>query len=178
MKTKQAVNVALEVVGKNGLDGVVCEATSLPEALRSLGLNKLTTPTLKRTCAELHRQGLIEITKGKKALKLQLSIKGAKRLQRSTIEKLSVPEPTSWDGLWRMVTYDVPRAQSPQRRLFAEQLRRLGFVMVRESVWFHKYPCFEVVLDLARYCNLQRHITLAEVSRLDNITLEKLQNLF
>lgn len=178
MRTKPALNSALELIGKNGLDGVVCEATSLPEALRLLGLNKLTTPTLKRVCAELHRQDLIEITKGKKALKLQLSVKGAKRLQRSTLDKLSIPEPVAWDGIWRMVTYDVPRAQSAQRRLFAEQLKRLGFVMVRESVWFHKHPCFEAVLDLARYCNLQRHITLAEVSRLDNITLDKLNGLF
>ena len=42
MTTKQALNAALSLVGKNGLDGVVCEATSLPEALRSLGLDKLT----------------------------------------------------------------------------------------------------------------------------------------
>ena len=77
-----------------------------------------------------------------------------------------------------MVTYDVPREQSAQRRLFAQELRRLGFVMIRESVWFHKYPSFEAVLELARYCNLQRYITLAEISRLDQITLEKLQTAF
>lgn len=177
MTTTQAVNIGLEVIGRNGMSGVVCEATSLPEALKAAGLNKLSSKTLARVAAELHRQKLLEIHREGKHIRLQLSVKGIHRLQRVQIEKISVEEPAEWDHLWRMVTYDVPRAQSAQRRLFASQLKRLGFVMVRESVWFHKYPCFESVLELARYCNLQRHITLAEITKLDQVTLDKLQSL-
>ncbi len=178
MTTKQAVNTALDVIGKNGLSGVVCEATSLPEALRAVGLDKLRSSTLSRVTAELRRQKLIETGRDGKHFRLQLSVKGVHRLQRAALSSISLPEPTQWDGIWRMVTYDVPRAQSTQRRLFASQLRRLGFVMVRESVWFHRYPCFDAVLEIARYCNLQRHITLAEISRLDQISLEKLRLAF
>ena len=177
MTTKQAVNLGLEVIGRNGMSGVVCEATSLPEALKSAGLNKLSVKTLSRVTAELHRQKLVEMQRDGKHLRLQLSVKGIHRLQRAQIEKITIDDPLSWDNLWRMVTYDVPRAQSAQRRLFAQQLKRLGFVMVRESVWFHKNPCFEAVLELARYCNLQRHITLAEITRLDQVTLEKLRTI-
>lgn len=178
MTTKQAVNVSLQVIGRNGMDGVVCEATSLPGALIAAGVDKLRPSTLARVTAELHRQRLVEVRKVGKHLHVQLSVKGIHRLQRSEVSKISIEEPSTWDGLWRMVTYDVPRAQSPQRRLFAQELRRLGFVMIRESVWFHKYPSFDAVLELARYCNLQRHITLAEISRLDQVTLEKLQSTF
>lgn len=178
MTTKQAVNLTLGIIGRNGMSGVVCEATSLPEALAAAGLDKLSKKTLVRVSAELHRQKLIEISKDGKHLRLQLSVKGIHRLQRSQIDKVAIAEPVSWDHLWRMVTYDVPRTQSAQRRLFALQLKRLGFVMIRESVWFHKDPCFDAVLELAKYCNLQRHITLAEISRLDQVTLEKLQQAF
>lgn len=178
MTTKQAVNLSLEVIGKNGMSGVVCEATSLPEALRVVGLDKLTPATLARVTAELHRQKLVETSRDGKHFRIQLSVKGIHRLQRSQIDKIYVKEPAGWDGLWRMVTYDVPRAQNAQRRLFAEQLKRLGFVMVRESVWFHSAPSFDAVLELARYCNLQRHITLAEISRLDQVTLDKLRLVF
>ena len=178
MTTKQAVNVSLGVIGRNGMSGVVCEATSLPEALKVAGLDKLSERTLARVAAELRRQRLIELKKDKAHLHLQLSVKGIHRLQRVQIDSISLSEPTVWDGMWRMVTYDVPRAQSAKRRLFTTQLRRLGFVMVRESVWFHKYPCFEQVAELARYCNLQRSITLAEVSRLDQVSLEKLEASF
>lgn len=175
MTTKQAVNLSLQIVGRNGMDGVVCEATSLPGALQTAGLDKLRPSTLARVAAELRRQKLVEVEKRGSHIRLQLSVKGIHRLQRSEISKVTIEEPAEWDGLWRMVTYDVPRAQSAQRRLFAGELRRLGFVMIRESVWFHRYPCFEAVLELSRYCNLQRHITLAEISRLDQVTLDKLR---
>lgn len=178
MTTKQAVNLSLQIIGRNGMDGVVCEATSLPAALRAAGLDKLRSSSLARVAAELRRQKLVEISHNGKHLHVQLSVKGIHRLQRSEISKIAIQEPATWDGLWRMVTYDVPRAQSPQRRLFAQELRRLGFIMIRESVWFHKHPSFEAVLALARYCNLQRYITLAEISRLDQVTLEKLRVAF
>lgn len=178
MTTKQAVNLSLEIIGRNGIDGVVCEATSLPNALRTAGLDKLKTSTLSRVTAELRRQKLIETKRTGKHLLLQLTVKGIHRLQRSGVSNIAIEEPVTWDGLWRMVTYDVPRAQSAQRRLFAKELKRLGFVMIRESVWFHRYPSFDAVLELARYCNLQRHITLAEISRLDQVTLDKLRTAF
>lgn len=178
MTTKQAINLSLETIGKNGMNGVVCEATSLPEALRIAGLDKLKPSTLSRVTAELNRQKLVETVRDGKHFRVQLSVKGIHRLQRSGIDKITVNEPTAWDGIWRMVTYDIPRTQSAQRRLFTKQLRRLGLVMVRESVWFHKDPCFEAILELARYCNLQRHITLAEITRLDSVTLEKLNNIY
>ncbi len=178
MTTKQAVNVSLGVIGRNGMNGVVCEATSLPEALKIAGLDKLSEKTLARVAAEMRRQHLVEINKEKTHLRLQLSVKGIHRLQRVQIDNVSLSEPATWDGMWRMVTYDVPRSQSAKRRIFTTQLRRLGFVMVRESVWFHKYPCFEQVLELAQYCNLQRSITLAEVSRLDQVSLDKLNAAF
>lgn len=178
MTTKQAVNLSLQVIGRNGMDGVVCEATSLPGALIAAGMDKLRPSTLSRVTAELHRQKLVEVKKNGKHLHVQLTVKGIHRAQRAEISKISVDEPAAWDGLWRMVTYDVPRAQSAQRRLFAQELRRLGFVMIRESVWFHKYPSFEAVLELARFCNVQRYITLAEISRLDQVTLDKLRLAF
>lgn len=178
MTTKQALNLSLKLIGENGLSGVVCEATSLPEGLRAIGLDSLPPSMLSRVTAELHRQHLVEMTKEKHHLRLQLSVKGIHRLQRSLLDDIAISEPQNWDGLWRMVTYDIPRSQSASRRLFATQLKRLGFSMVRESVWFHRNPCFDAVLELAKYCNIQRHITLAEISRLDNVTLEKLRAVF
>ena len=175
MTTKQAVHLTLGQIGKNGLDGVVCEATSLPAALRSIGLDKLTSTTLKRVVAELHRQKLVEIIKGKKQLKIQLSVKGIHRLQRSQLDTVNIPQPVKWDGSWRMVTYDVPRTKAAQRRLFVDQLKRLGFTMVRESVWFHPYPCFDQLSELLSYTGLERSVTLAEISRLDTVTLGKLR---
>ncbi len=176
MRTKQAVNVALGVIGRNGMNGVVCEATSLPSALKMAGLNNLTRDTLDRVSAELRRQGLLEISKrDKKHLLLQLSVKGIHRLQRSEINSIAITEPVVWDKKWRMVTYDIPAAHSVKRRLFTTELRRMGFAMVRESVWFHPHPCFDQLDELSRFCGIIPYVTFAEISRLDKTTLDKLK---
>ncbi len=176
MTTKQAVSLALDVIGKNGFDGVACETTSLPEALRQNGLGNLSDSTFARVVAELRRQGLVEITKKGRTLKVQLSVKGIHRLQQHHIEKVSIAEPASWDKKWRMVTYDVPRELSAKRMLFTKQLRRLGFTMVRESVWFHPYPCFDKLNELVQFCGIARHVTFAEVTQLDTYSLARLQS--
>lgn len=178
MKTKQAVNLALGVIGRNGMSGVVCEATSLPAALHAAGLDNLTPATRDRVAAELRRQGLVEISKqDKKHLLLQLSVKGIHRLQRAQVGDIDIPEPALWDKKWRMVTYDIPATHSIKRRLFTTELRRLGFVMVRESVWFHPHPCFDQLDELVRYCGIVPYVTFAEISRLDTTTVERLKRL-
>lgn len=178
MKTKQAVNLALGVIGQNGMSGVVCEATSLPAALHAAGLDNLTPTTRDRVAAELRRQSLVEISKqDKKHLLLQLSVKGIHRLQRAQVGDIGIPEPALWDKKWRMVTYDIPATHSIKRRLFTTELRRLGFVMVRESVWFHPHPCFDQLDELVRYCGIVTYVTFAEISRLDTTTVERLKRL-
>ena len=178
MKTKQAVNLALGVIGRNGMSGVVCEATSLPAALHAAGLDNLTPTTRDRVAAELRRQSLVEISKqDKKHLLLQLSVKGIHRLQRAQVGDIGIPEPALWDKKWRMGTYDIPATHSIKRRLFTTELRRLGFVMVRESVWFHPHPCFDQLDELVRYCGIVPYVTFAEISRLDTTTVERLKRL-
>ena len=175
MKVSDAVDLTLGVIGQNGFDGIRTKASSLPAALSHAGLDKLSTTTRARVAAELRRQQLIEITKLGNEFHIQLSVKGIHRLQRAQVTKLTIPEPATWNGRWCMVTYDVPRTMNKERRLFADQLRRLGFTMARESVWFHPYPCFDILSELTTYCGLQRYVTIAEISQLDNVTLAKLR---
>lgn len=178
MTTKTSVNVVLDIIGDNGLSGIEVLAHSLSAAIDRICPADFDAPLRVRVTAELQRQSLIEVTRHHNKFQLQLSVKGIHRLQRAQVERVSIPRPDTWDGKWRMVTYDVPRAQSAQRRLFARQLERLGFTMIRESVWFHPHPCFSQVESIIGYCGLQRHVTLAEISRIDNVSLGKLKRAY
>ena len=178
MNTKRAVNIVLEQIGSEGLSGVRLRGSSAPDALKQLKLADFDDAMIARALAEMRRQDLVEITKNGQEYRLQLSVKGIHRLQRAQVERIIIARPDTWDGLWRMVTYDVPRAQSAQRRLFARQLERLGFTMIRESVWFHPYSCFGQVEEIMTYCGLQRYVTFAEITRIDNVSLGKLKRAY
>ena len=178
MTTKDAVNTLMQIIATDGLSGVKVHAYSLSAALELVCPDDFSEQARQRAIAEIKRQSLIEVAHNGSVYHIQPSVKGIHRLQRAQIERIKIPKTDSWDGIWRMVTYDVPRAQSAQRRLFARQLERLGFYMVRESVWMQPYPCFGQVEELINYCGLQRHVTLAEITRIDNVSLAKLKRAY
>lgn len=178
MNTKRAVNIVLEQIGSEGLSGVRLRGSSAVEALKQLNLKDFDDAKLAKVVAEIRRQDLAELSSDGSVYLFRLSVKGIHRVQRFQVERITIPQPGTWDKVWRMVTYDVPRAQSAQRRLFARQLERLGFTMIRESVWFHPHPCFSQVEDIMNYCGLQRHVTMAEISRIDNVSLSKLKRAY
>lgn len=177
---KRAVNAALETIGARGLSGVVAEANSFYGALERLDAfpPQASVADRRAIAANLTRLGLVEVTKQTSHLIIQPSVKGVHRLQRARISELSVRTPKHWDGSWRLVSYDIPARYARQRRLFTSELHRLGFTMIKESTWFHPYPCFDVLSELITYCSLSDYVMVAEISRLDEASLRKLMRAY
>jgi len=171
---KELVESFLKSVGANGLSGVSVPGESATVALNQLGFSILPREKRYRLLNDVRRQKLMTIAAKGNSVHFQLTVKGVHRLQRSQVSSLHVSPQRSWDHLWRVVMFDVPAQYSRQRALFTRELRRMGFEMIQQSVWTHPHPCFDVISELAVYCNLQRFITLCEVTRLDDSATRKL----
>ena len=173
---KHALIGALEVIGSHGLSGVVAEASSFMQALEKLGAfpDAASTADGRSIAANLRRSHYVEIRQNGAHMIIQPSVKGIHRLQRSKIDALTISKPRQWDGTWRMVSYDMPARHAKMRRLFTTELRRLGFTLVKDSTWFHPYPCFDALSELIGYCGLSNYVMVAEISRLDEVTLRRL----
>lgn len=175
-ETKQALNSVLETIGARGLSGIVVPATSLQAALEQLEVfPEGASPAERRQLtANLRRQGLIEVSKKAGEMVLQPSVKGVHRLQRAQINALFIRPQQRWDGTWRMVSYDIPARYTKQRRLFTAELHRLGFTLIKDSTWFHPYPCFDALSELVAYCGLTNFVMVAEIARIDEYSLRRL----
>lgn len=175
-ETTLALNALLETVSSRGLSGVNVTAPTLFVALEQLeAFPSRSSPAEKRALvANLRRQGLVEVSKLSDTIRIQPSVKGVHRLQRAQLGTLYVTPQQRWDGTWRMVSYDIPARYASQRRLFTAELHRLGFSLVKDSTWFHPYPCFDVISELVAYCGLTNYVMVAEVARLDEHTLRRL----
>lgn len=174
--TVQFINAALKAVGAGGLMGIAVVAPNMALALDRIGVFSSNTPSqLRRRClAELKRQGLIITSHEDDNLRLQLTVKGIHRLQKLEIDELEIKTPRKWDKKWRMVMFDIPARRKESRYLLLSQLRRLGFVMIQNSLWIHPYPCFEIVERVVRYSNLQQFVSVAEICRLDEHATKRL----
>ncbi len=173
-QNKKSLYDGLKAIGTAGLSGVTVSATSTLSALAELLEGTSSVQSIPRLLAELRRQDLVIISKHPRSIHLQLSVKGIHRLQRLEIEQMNIDQNQRWDGMWRMVMFDVPAHLTRERSLFRRELKRLGFTMVQRSIWMHPYPCFDAVASLISYCNLQRHVSIAEVGRIDEVTLKRL----
>lgn len=176
-KTREYVYHALKAIGANGLDGITIHATSAAVALEKLAVIDHTTPVpmRHRIMQELRRQSLITESKpDESSVKLQLTVHGIHRLQRLELDTLSIDSPDQWDGLWRMVTFDIPARRQESRYIMTSQLRRLGFTLLQNSIWVHPYPCFTQAESIVTYANLQQFVSLAEIRRLDPLSEKRL----
>lgn len=171
---KELVESFLKSVGTNGLSGIDIEAENAISSLDQLGFSTVPREKRYRLLNDVRRQKLMTITTKNNRVHMELTVKGVHRLQRQQIGGLQVTSQRSWDHLWRVVMFDVPAQYSRQRALFTRELRRMEFEMVQQSVWTHPHPCFDVISELAVYCNLQRYITLCEVTRLDDSATRRL----
>lgn len=177
-ENKKILYNGLKAIGSSGLSGVTVTANTVSSALDELLGGTTSAHTSPRLLAELRRQDLIVITKHPRSIHLQLSVKGIHRLQRLEVDDLSINHNQRWDGLWRMVMFDVPAHLTRERSLFRRELKRLGFTMVQKSIWMHPFPCFDAVASLIAYCNLQRHVSIAEIGRIDEVTLKRLMRAY
>lgn len=89
---------------------------------------------LLRQAATLERQQLLERDAGSSGDRLY------RLTARGRLHTLGGRDPEerwarSWDGLWRLVLFDVPTGQNSQRELLRRYLRHKGFGCLQNSVW-------------------------------------------
>lgn len=85
---------------------------------------------------------------------------GRREGKKFLLETLEIKPPKKWDGLWRIVVFDIPEKLKRQRNTLQSKLRGLGFYQLQRSVLIHPFPCeFEVeflndFLDIDKYVEL------------------------
>jgi DNA-binding transcriptional regulator PaaX len=84
----------------------------------------------------------------------QLSAKGKMLLKEIQFHEIEIKKPSKWDGIWRLVSYDVPQIQNTDRDSFRLTLKRWGFYQIQASLWVYPYECKEEVAVAAEFFNI------------------------
>lgn len=175
MLVKDGVVESLKILGSVGLDGITVTAPNATQALLTLLKdNKNQDYPVHKIIKELKRHDLIYANKSGSDYSLHLTPAGAYRLQEIFINEIYIPITKKWDKKWRVVTFDVPIAQSRSRQLFTKKLKALGFEMVQKSLWAHPSPCFKQLNQLASHYNILRYCSFFEISKLDELSEKNL----
>ena len=67
-----------------------------------------------------------------------------------------------WDGLWRIVIFDIPEKHSRVRNILRRRLKEWGFVRWQKSVWASKKPLTDHLRDLVKKLEIEEWVLIFE----------------
>jgi CRISPR-associated endonuclease Cas2 len=136
---------------------------NLPQALKFYKSSKNTYYHIKRIINKLRSKNLI-ILSGEK---IYLSKKGQEIAKKIEIEEIII-ERTNWDGLWRIVAWDIPEKYKKERDFFRKTLDNLGFYRIQASMWAIPFECKQEVAIIAQHLRLSPYIMHLTTDKLPN----------
>lgn len=116
------------------------------EDVTSLISEDLNYRTIKNTISKLVAAGLIVKQSKRSALEIAITKLGKKRMN-AIIPTYQEDRP--WDGHVYLVSYDIPAKSNHKRDLLREHLRRIGAVILQESLWLTPYNPRDLINDFA-----------------------------
>lgn len=96
----------------------------------------------KRTLERLKQHKLISYKEaGNNTFAVTITQAGRKKVKEWDFEALAIEKPATWDGRWRIVTFDIAEVRKRGRDALRGMLRQLGFFQLQRSIFVHPYSC-------------------------------------
>lgn len=105
------------------------------------------------------KQKMVRIRETPEGTVVEITQEGIKRALKYKLAELSIKKPIIWDGKWRLVIFDVSEKKKRNRDCFRDNLRRMGFYCLNESVFVHPYPCFDEIEYLRQMTGVGEEVT-------------------
>jgi len=91
--------------------------------------------------AYLKRKGIIEEYVEGKDKFYELSKKGKRIIAAELFKNIKINKPDKWDGLWRVIIFDVPEKLRQSRDILRRKLFELNFYQIQKSVYVFPHEC-------------------------------------
>ena len=157
-----------EVIKFIGLGAIILVALTSPSPKLSAALVKL----LKEKGSGYFSKMLNNL-KNKNVIilggeKVRLTRKGRELLNLIELQNFQILKPKKWDGIWRLVSYDIPNVSKKKRDWFRQTLKVLEFQKIQESLWVHPYECKEEIAVIAKDLGVAKYVIMMTTDYLPN----------
>lgn len=171
-----STKTVLKLVGAGMFLVASLAVPNLPRALKPFLSHKksyeawkrFNIPYLKRTLKRLEKQKLVEMSEEGGTQIVKITDRGKRKILTFAIDGLKIERPQTWDGRWRMVSYDIPKREDHLRKRFREYLHAWGFYPFHESLFLHAYPCENQIEFLREFLGIGGYVRIIHVARIEN----------
>lgn len=128
---------------------------SIDEYLEERSVDRI---SFNQSIQYLRRRGLIRsFLEGNKRF-IELTQKGLENYQRKLFENIAVKRPPKWDGLFRLVIFDIPEDKKTLRDLLRKKLESIGFRQVQKSVFVYPFECKQEIETICAHYTVSRYL--------------------
>lgn len=115
---------------------------------------------IRRSFARLERGGFVKKKTTKGDDYYSLTSLGRRRANRYQLNAMKITPQKKWDGLWRLVMFDVPEDKKMARRAINFALKKLGCSQYQKSVFITPYPCAEEIDFVGECFDARKYIRI------------------
>jgi len=152
---------------------------NLPQILKSFEAEKKNErKKIKRCLDALKRKKLVKFfhKNGKEIVKI--TEKGKKRVQEYAFDEMKIPRPKKWDGLWRLIIFDIPEEQKEGRDALSKKLKSMEFYPLQRSVFIHPFQCRKEVDFICDFFDIEQFVDYLIVKNLGEEREEEMKIMF
>src|SRR3989344_7150077 len=118
------------------LDLLYDEGIFSPRCLVFSAFNSSDRTSVDKRLRQMAHSGQLEVKGGGLGRTISLSPSLRKLLEKEDFDLVKIRScQAKWDGLWRLVVFDISEENRKLRDLLRRKLRSLGFAMFQKSVW-------------------------------------------
>ena len=130
----------------------------------------------KQAMQNLKRSSLVIFKEKDGKFSIELTEKGKRVLKEIDISELKNKKPSQWDGLWRIVIFDIPEGKKYGRSALRDKMKEVGFYQLQKSVWVFPYECEKEVDLLVEVFDINSFVNIITAKKIKDD--EKLKKYF
>jgi len=115
----------------------------------------------------MKRDRLIDFREDGKISKIIILERGRKKLLSYNLDSLEIKKPKRWDGIWRIVIFDIPEDEKIARNALRLKLKELGFYQLQKSVFIYPYPCLNEIQFIEEIFKIGPYINFIEARKIE-----------
>ncbi|MFY9462446.1 MAG: hypothetical protein WAP51_04575 [Candidatus Sungiibacteriota bacterium] len=123
---------------------------------------------LRESIQNLYRSHLVDYEENNDGTaSLLLTNQGKQKALRFNLDNMKISRPSRWDGLWRVVIFDIPESKKKARDAFSFKIKQLGLHPLQKSVFISPFECRDEIDFVIEMFDLRPHVRFLVVKDID-----------
>ena len=160
MNRGELTKTILILAGATLLVPTLAVAPGLGYALKPiLKVSGLYPSDIDRAIKRLKRQKLISMSHDGDKTKITLTENGERKVLNYKLSEIKLKK-GRWDGIWRIVIFDIPEKDRKGRYILRSKMQELGFYPLQKSVMVTPWKCKDEIDFIKHFYHLEDYVNL------------------